>query len=153
MDVKIEKFDPLKVAYMRHHGPYETCHETWLRFNQWCLARKAYGPDILVIGVSWDDPEKTPPEKIRYDCCITVDDDFEPDDQVQVQALRGGDFASFTLKGSYTQIAPAFRKLFTEWLPQSGYEYEMAPCWEIYRTDPGKTPEDENITDILIPIK
>ncbi len=28
---------------------------------------------VLVIGLCYDDPEVTPPEKIRYEACVTVD--------------------------------------------------------------------------------
>ena len=35
MDVRIEKFGPVKVAFMRHTGPYQACGQTWGKFAQW----------------------------------------------------------------------------------------------------------------------
>jgi AraC family transcriptional regulator len=153
MEVRIEDFKPVRVAYMRHHGPYETCHETWMRFNDWCKGQSFKLPHPLVTGVSYDDPETTPPEQIRYDCCIEVDENFQADEHVKVQELQGGEFAIYTLKGPYSEIAPTFRKLFREWLPQSGRECIHQACLEIYRNDPSQTPEDELLTDICIPLK
>jgi DNA gyrase inhibitor GyrI len=72
---------------------------------------------------------------------------------VKVQAFEGGDYAVYRLKGSYNEIGPSFGKIYNEWLPQSGREPRMDACFEIYRTDPGKTPEKENITDICVPLK
>jgi AraC family transcriptional regulator len=43
--------------------------------------------------------------------------------------------------------------MFAEWFPTSGREYRMDPCWEIYHNDPDKTPEEELLTDICIPLK
>jgi AraC family transcriptional regulator len=153
MKIKIEKFEPIRVAYMRHIGPYETCHETWVKFNEWEMKNNMYSPDSLVIGASWDDPITVPAEKLRYDCAISVDVSFWPDEQVQVQTLAGGDYAVYRLVGSYNEIGPTFRRIFNERLPQSGREPRMDACLEIYRTDPGKTPENENITDICVPLK
>jgi AraC family transcriptional regulator len=154
MEVRIETFKPVRVAYMRHHGPYQTCHETWMKFNKWMLEN----PNVmrtgdLVIGISYDDPETTPPEKIRYDCCMQVNDDFRGDEHAKVQELAGGEFAVYTLKGSYSGIAGAFQRMFAEWFPASGREYRMDPCWEIYRNNPDKAPEEELLTDICVPLK
>ena len=44
-------------------------------------------------------------------------------------------------------------EMYREGLPALGREYKYAPCMEIYRTNPDETPMDENITDLLIPLK
>ncbi len=154
MEVRIENFKPVRVAFMRHHGPYETCHETWVKFERWNQEHAQGMPaKPLVIGVSYDDPETTPPEQIRYDCCIQVDEDFQADEYVKVQKLAGGEFAVFTLKGPFSGIANAFKRMFAEWFPASGREYRMDPCWEIYHNNPDNTPEDELLTDLCVPLK
>ena len=93
MEVKIAKVKPIRVAFMRHVGPYEKCGETWGKFCAWAGPRGLLGPQTTVIGISHDDPEVTPPEKIRYDACITVDENFEPEGEVGVQEIKGGDYA------------------------------------------------------------
>jgi AraC family transcriptional regulator len=35
MDIRVESIDPIRVAFMRHTGPYEACGETWGRFCGW----------------------------------------------------------------------------------------------------------------------
>jgi AraC family transcriptional regulator len=152
MEVKIENLKPVRVAYMRNLGPYSTCGQTWEKFNRWMREKKIPWRGKLIIGASWDDPRKTSPEKIRYDCCLEVDHDFQPDDQVSVMEIKGGEYAVYRLIGSYDEIAPAFQRLSMEWFPQSGRKSSGDPCLEIYRSDHDTTPPDELITDICVPL-
>ena len=45
---------------------------TWGKLAAWAGARGLFGPGPRFIGVSYDDPQITPPEKLRYDAAITV---------------------------------------------------------------------------------
>jgi AraC family transcriptional regulator len=153
MNVRIEKLKPIRVAYMRHTGPYQECGKVWNKLAEWVKENGLSFADRISIGASYDDPSTTPPEKLRYDCCIEIDDDFKPDDQVQVKIFEGGKYALFTHVGQYMKIGESFQKLFHEWFPQSGREYRMDACFEIYRGDHEHIPEDERTTDLLIPVK
>ena len=61
-------------------------------------------------------------------------------------------YAKFLLKGSFDQIWPAVNKAF-ELVDQSQYEFTKEPCLENYLNDPAITPEEDLLTEILIPIK
>ncbi|MFG1593585.1 GyrI-like domain-containing protein [Halobacteriovorax sp. CON-3] len=61
-------------------------------------------------------------------------------------------YAKFLLKGSYDGIWFAFDKAF-KFINEGDYEIGDAPCLEVYLNDPSITPEDELMTEILIPIK
>src|SRR5260370_18225689 len=78
-DVRIEKFPPRRVAYMRHIGPYVEVGPTFQKFMAWAGAHGLFGPDTLAIGIGHDNPATTPAEKLRYDACVTVGDDFKPE--------------------------------------------------------------------------
>jgi AraC family transcriptional regulator len=153
MNVRIEKFEPIRVAYMRNLGPYSTCGATWDKFNRWMREQKIPWAGKLVIGASWDDPQNTPLEKIRYDCCLEVDEDFQSDEHVKIMEIKGGEYAVYRLIGPYDEIAPAFQRMFREWFPQSGRKSSGDPCLEIYRSDHDKTPPDKLITDLCVPLK
>ncbi len=45
------------------------------------------------FGVSHDNPEVTPREKCRYDACVRIPDDLEPDGPVNVTTLPAGKYA------------------------------------------------------------
>jgi AraC family transcriptional regulator len=107
-----------------------------------------FGPNSLVIGVGWDDPKTTPPEKIRYDACITVSESFQPDGEVKVQMLEGGKYAIATQVGPYEQMPQTYRWFIDEWLPKSGQTMRDLPMYEVYRNSPADVPPEQLLTEI-----
>ncbi len=153
MDVRIEKIEPIRVACVRHTGPYEECEGAWNKLCGWAGPRGILGPETRMIGISYDDPEVTPPEKIRYDACVTVDEKVSPEGDVGVQLIAGGEYAVTTHQGPYTKLIETYSKLYGKWAPQSGRVVAAGPCFEIYRNDPHQTPAEELLTDVYIPLE
>ncbi len=152
VDVKIETFENLHVAYVRHVGPYQECGTAWQKLCSHPRVTACFGPDSLAIGICYDDPDITDPEKIRMDACLTVPRDFQPPEGVSVQTIEGGEFAVARHVGSYNGLHSCYYHLYGEWLPQSGREPKSCPSLEIYRNSPEQVPEEELITDICIPL-
>lgn len=157
--VRIEEFPPRRVVFMRHTGPYPEVGPTFERFLQWAGLQGLFGPDTLVLGVSHDDPDVTPADKLRYDCCMTVGADDALDEQamaeanVGVQTLEGGPHAVITHEGPYEQLGEVYGWLFGRWLPASGREPRDAPCFEVYLNSPEDTEPAQLLTDIYLPLK
>ncbi len=152
MEVKIEKHDPIRVAFIRHTGPYDTSGKVWQALCGAPEVASRLGPDTLVLSLCYDDPDVTEPDKIRMDACVSVDDGFVPGNGVEVQTIPGGEFAVVLYKGAYSGLHDAYRALYGEWLPKSGREFGNSYSMEIYRTDCNSTPPEENITEIRIPL-
>ncbi len=70
MEVKIVHRGPARGAFMRHVGPYSDVGKTWNRFLPALGKEGLLGGDTQFIGICHDDPEVTPPERIRYDACV-----------------------------------------------------------------------------------
>ncbi len=153
MNVSIESMQPTRVAYIRHTGPYSGCGQAWDKLCTWMGKEGLLGAGTRYVGVSYDDPEITPPDKIRYDACVTVDDAFQPEGEVSVQVLAGGDYARATHQGPYEKLSTTYHRLMGEWLPRSGRHLRSAPCLEFYLNDPGSTPPAELLTDICVPLE
>ena len=153
MLVSVESMPPTRVAYVRHTGPYENCSQAWDKICTWMGKEGHLGPGTRFIGVSYDDPEITPPERIRYDACITVDDAFQPEGEIAVQVLAGGDYARSTHHGPYETLSRTYHRLMGEWLPRSGRHLRNAPCLEFYLTDPDSTPASDLLTDVCVPLE
>ena len=152
MEVTIKKLEPMRVAFMRHVGPYSECGPTWDRFVPKLGKLGLLGPDTMFLGICYDDPEITPPDKIRYDVCVTVDEDFKPEDDLGVQVIPAGEYAMTTHIGPFEKLGVTWAKLMGEWLPRSGRELRQAPCLEIYLTDPENTDPEDLITAIYAPL-
>ena len=153
MNVQIKKIEPMRVAFMRHIGPYQECGAVWEKFCAWAGAQGLFGADAQFIGMSHDDPEVTPPEKIRYDACVTVDKDFKAEGDVGVQEIPGGEYAVITHFGPYEKMNETYAKIMGEWLPRSGREARSTPCFEVYLNAPENTAPEDLITDIYIPLE
>jgi AraC family transcriptional regulator len=143
MDVRIEKVDAMRVAFVRHVGPYDQVGETWAKLMGWAGPRGLLGPRMAALAILHDDPEVTPPERIRYDACLVVGGDFEPEGEVGVQEIEGGDYAVTTHRGPYAKLGETYARLCGEWLPSSARELRSKPGLEFYRNSPQSTaPEN-----------
>lgn len=153
MKVEIKHIDKMRVAFVRHVGPYDQVGKAWDHLCMY-LGKAGYlGSGSRFIGICYDDPDVTDPEKIRYDACITVDDSFEPEGDIAVQAIGGGEYAVTTHFGPYNKLGQTYSKLFSQWLLQSDRELRSEPCIEFYLNDPEGTDPEDLLTDICLPLK
>jgi AraC family transcriptional regulator len=152
-EVRIATLPPRRVAFLRHVGPYGTVGPTFQRLMAWAGQHGLFGPSTLVMGICWDDPEVTPPDKIRYDCCITVGDNFTTEGEVSIQTVEGGEYALATHRGPYEKLGALYRWLYGSWLPTSGREPRHAPPFEVYRNSPMNAAPEDLLTDICVPLK
>lgn len=153
MDVRIEKVAPMRVAFVRKTGPYNECEEAWEKLCAWAGKRGLLRMDAKYLGVGHDDPQITPPDKIRYDACVTVDESVEGEGAVGIQNVGGGRYAVTTHKGPYENLESVYAELMGKWLPQSGERIGDCLCFEMYLNDPDSTPPEELLTDIYLSIK
>ena len=153
MNVKIERLEPMRVAFARHVGPYNEVGKAWEKVCEKLGREGLLGPNCRFIGLCYDDPEVTAPEKIRYDACVTVGDDFNAEGDVGVQTLPGGEFAVVTHEGPYEGLSQTYAALFGQWLPSSGRELRSEPSLEFYFNDPDGTDPEDLLTDIYAPLE
>ena len=93
MRVKIEHRKAMRVAFMRHVGPYGEVGATWDKLLPRLGKEGLLGGDALIIGICHDDPDVTPSVRIRYDACVSVDESFVPAGEIGVQVIPGGEYA------------------------------------------------------------
>jgi len=139
MKVGMKELPTMRVAFMRHTGPYRGCGKVWEELMAWAGHEGLLGPDTKFLGLSHDDPDVTPPGKLRYDACVTVDGAFEPVGEVGIQAIPGGEFAVTTHIGPHSGLGATYARLFGQGIPSLGREPASAPCIEFYLNDPEST--------------
>ncbi|MFH0825973.1 MAG: GyrI-like domain-containing protein, partial [Pseudomonadota bacterium] len=153
MIAEVREMPEYHVAYVRKLGPYgkETCEQGFGELMQWAGPR-GYLNSGTCIGVYWDNPEVTPPDKCRSDACVTVPAGTQTEGQIGLQTLAGGPYAvcRFEIKGDSFDKAwdDAFK-----WVIGGGHECEDRPCYEIYHNDASTDPDGKWIFDICIPLK
>ena len=137
MNVELKTFPAVRVAYLRHVGPYAGVGiaSTWQRLAAWAEPHGLMQPRRTMYGVCHDDPELTPPQMCRYDACVEVDAAFAPRGEVGVQTIAGGRYACARFAGTPEQIHDGWARLMREWLPDSGYQIDDRISIEVYDTD------------------
>ncbi len=135
MDVNIIDRLDLTVACLPYRGPYgPSVTEFWTKvFYPWAhmhglLNRPRY-------GISHDDPDLVAPEQCRYDACVEVDEDFQPQGGAFKTVIPGGRYAVLTFDGPIAQIGAAWTSLMRDWLPDSGFRIDARPYFEHYPVD------------------
>ena len=108
MKVEIIEFATLKVAYVRHIVPYNECGQAWEKLCTWAGPNGLIRPGCKFLGLCYDDPEVTPPEKIRYDACITIDSDITPEGDIGIQTIDSGTYAMTTHFGPYENLTNTY---------------------------------------------
>jgi AraC family transcriptional regulator len=136
MKVITRKIKPMRVAYLRHVGPYEDTKQTWFDLTARLSADKQIRKRSVFIGIGHDNPSVTPASELRYDACITVDENYEPKKPVELQTIVGGDYA-VAKNCPVGKIKDAYQYLYGKWLARSSRELRPAPsfmCWWMPRT-------------------
>lgn len=153
MNVSVIQRDPVRVAYLRHIGPYGAAvHKFWHdKFYPFLAQQQLMGRPLY--GISHDDPNIAAPEKLRYDVCVAVDDSYVAAGGAQITTIPGGRYASLPFKGNSDTIGPAWMALMRDWLPQSGYQLDGRPCFEYYPPDATYDAASGTFScDIVIPL-
>ena len=138
MNVHVRELPAHHVAYMRYVGPYgpHGIPELWAKLRKWMEARDLLSEAQITLGVAYDDPSITEAQKCRYDACVVVPQSFQPDRWVNVMDVPGGKYAVWEFAGTAHEIEEAWDRVFSAWLPNSGYQPDDRPCFEQYHGNP-----------------
>jgi AraC family transcriptional regulator len=144
-----------KVLFVRKTGRYDrAASEAWGVLMKFAYSRKLMKRDTQMIGISYDSPDITSEDKLRYDACITINEDIKPEGEVGVQTIPGSRYAVFLHKGPYDRFSETYNMIFSEWLPQSGEKLRDVPSFEVYlNRDPKRTKPENLRTEIWIPVE
>ena len=152
MYVEIKKLPEMKIAFVRHVGPYAECRAAWRTLLEWARPRGLLGPETKYLGVCHDDPEVTEQSKIRYDASILVNKDVQESGGIGVKTVAPGTYAMAVHKGSYETLHDTYAYICGAWAVENVVELESLPVIEMYLNDLDNTPKEELITEIYVPI-
>jgi len=150
--VEVKELPPMRLLFLRHVGPYTQVGATWGRLMSWAGMRGLLGPNMKLIGIVHDDPDVTPPDKVRYDAAVVVNRPVQPEGEFGVMELAGGSYAVVTHKGPYEGLGKTYQRVYGGWLPKSGYRLRDVPAFEQYLNSPRDTKPEDLRTLIHVPL-
>ncbi|WCO00302.1 AraC family transcriptional regulator [Psychroserpens ponticola] len=110
-------------------------------------------PKSKFYGINWDDPEITQKGKIRYDACISIQNNTEIKTEFSTKTIFGGKYLCFLYKGNYQNLGLVYNHIFRGWIIKMDYELRDEPIFEQYINNKEITPTEDLLTEIFIPIK
>ena len=149
---RMERIGPLSLIRLRHAGPYGDVGQTFERLAAWVGSHRLFGPWTQGLGISYDDPEVTPPEHLRYDAAFTAPRAVQGEGDIQGLELPARDYATAIHKGPYTGLAVAYAGLIRWWLRHGDGEISDAPALEFYLNQPSHTAPESLLTKICLAV-
>lgn len=90
---------------------------------------------------------------MRYDAAIAIARAVEPEGDIGVTEIAGGEYATLLHKGPYENLGRTYGLLFGAWLPRSGQELRDVPCFEMYLNSPQSARPEELLTVVHVPLQ
>jgi AraC family transcriptional regulator len=147
MDVSIVTQPELRIAGIRHIGPY---HEIGRAFGR--LGGMFKGPPpagARMIALFHDNPAVTAADQLRSDAAITLSGNASAPAGLIEQRIPAGRYAKTIHRGGYEGLPAAWDALKKDWLPKSGRTMG-APSYEVYLNNPMTTEKADLLTEIYL---
>ncbi len=157
-NIEIKDIPEITVAYVRNIGPYAGNVQLFSSlFNKLCSWAGPRGllsfPDARFLVIYRDNPDITHENKLRTDVCVTVPPDTQVDGEVGKAVIPAGKNAIAHFEIRADQFGDAWNAIYGGWLPESGYQPDDRPCYELYLNDPKEHPEGKFVVDIYVPVR
>jgi AraC family transcriptional regulator len=139
--------------FLEKHGPFaEVAPPTWEQMFPLLSSQLDQRQIVSWLGLSTIDKTKNGEEAMIYEAGVGVSSAPEkPLKGLQYKKVKDGKYARFLLTGPYSQIWMAFNQIFKT-LAESKLELRQEFCIENYLNDPKATPENELLTELLVPV-
>jgi len=145
-----KKVDTLNIAYMTYTGPYAQIGPLFGTLYEWLQKKGAIVKGTPMMGVYYDDPNKTPAAKCRAEICYPVSGHLTPEGNVAFKELPATDVVYMTHKGPYQKIGNTYNQVFN-WILNNRYQV-TGPCREVYLNSPDQTKPEDLLTEIQVPV-
>lgn len=156
-NVEIKEIPDIHVAYIRHTGPYKGDESLFgrlfMQLMQWAQPRGLFNEKSKAFTIYHDDPKITDEDKLRMSVCLSVPENTEVDGEIGKTVLTAGKYGVAHFEIAPDQYEEAWNLIYSQWLPQSGYQPDDKPCFEHYLNNPKEHPEGKHIVDIYMPVK
>lgn len=149
--VEIEPFAGARLAAIAHRGDYQKIGNSFAKVQIFFAAHGL--PIARSFGIYFDDPESIPEDELRAEAGLVADVGIPAHEKIREIKIPAMRCASVLHKGPYAELERAYRYLFREWLPGSGYEAADFSCFEEYLNDPRELPPTEWLTRVHLPLK
>ncbi len=115
MNVDIKTLPELRVATVRHVGPYNQIPEAFGRLGKIGGPAGLFRqPGAAMIALYYDDPESTPQDQLRADAAVAVPDGVPLPEGLGEERIRAGRYATTVHVGPYERLGDTWARFMGE---------------------------------------
>ncbi|MCA9705095.1 MAG: AraC family transcriptional regulator [Myxococcales bacterium] len=122
---RLARHPAVRLAYVRVATPFLDEALLAQGYAELCAWFERHGVDWRrqpLLGMSWDNPETTPLEQVRFDLGLGLPDGLRADGELGELALPAVRSVDVHVQGSRGHIALAWELLYDRWLPARAHE-------------------------------
>lgn len=155
LEPEIKKIPELNIlcAEVRTSYTIEKYKALWHQLVNFAKENELIASQNRYVSLSMDEPLVTKCEHRRFYLGVTVKESVKPSGIFGKIPIKAGFYAVFRHKGEYNSLPDAYRHIYLDWLPQSGYRQSLPLTFEMYINTPREVPPTDLLTDIYIPIE
>lgn len=152
-DVEVRTSPALPFVFASHRGSFSEVSAAWQSFVALAIGEGIFAGSERLLGRYPDDPEITPPGKVRFDVGLVAR-------ELPRKAIRGlrhelippARWAIAIHRGSYSTLSETYLRLVGGWFPKHGHALADRPCLELYLNGPDTTAEEDLETEVWAPL-
>jgi AraC family transcriptional regulator len=154
--VEMSDMPEQRLAYIRvtnSFADYQRIIDAYETLSAWYESKGGSLATMKLYGMSEDDVDLTPAEKVRFDWCVAIPDDWSVTTEISERRLPAARLVSIHTQGDLALMDRAWQYLWRCWLPNSRYQPANLPALEIYCKPPSVTGWDAYDIRCAIPVE
>ncbi len=137
MNIEVKELDRQRVCTLASERGYEpdAIYRAWDKLIEWATFNGIQQDAQKRFAFAYDNPTVTPVDKCRYTASVVISEDVQVKSPFLVSEIPKGKYAVLYFKGSPEETIKAQLSIYSDWLPNSGFEPDNFPMLERYLND------------------
>ncbi|MEM6294358.1 MAG: AraC family transcriptional regulator [Myxococcota bacterium] len=152
-DVDVRTVGAMSMVCMGHQGSFSEASAVWENFIGRISAEGLFDGSQQLMGRYPDDPEVTPPDRMRFDVGMQSSDTSPLPPPLFRRSIPAGRWAVTVHAGSYETLSQTYLRLVGGWFPATGTPLGEGPCLEFYLNLPHEVSVEALRTEVWAPIR
>ncbi|MGB6135743.1 MAG: GyrI-like domain-containing protein, partial [Shewanella sp.] len=137
MNIEVRELDRQRVCTLASQRGYEpeAIYEAWDKLIDWASNNGIKQDEQRRFSFAFDNPTVTPIDKCRYTASVVIGENIQVKQPFSLSEIPKGKYAVLYFKGSPEETIKAQLSIYSDWLPDSGFEPDNFPMLERYLND------------------
>ncbi len=137
MNIEVRELDRQRVCTLASERGYEpdAIYQAWDKLIDWAVYNGIKQDEQKRFAFAFDNPTVTPVDKCRYTASVVIGEDVQVNSPFALSEIPKGKYAVLYFKGGPEETIKAQLSIYSDWLPNSGFEPDDFPMLERYLND------------------